>query len=86
MRCKVGDPISKALSENYKPSKLSCGPFCYLCGRPILKPADKRWVAVGPDQERKVFIEAGDGRTDSVVIGASCLKRVPLESILPKAS
>ena len=83
MRCKVGDPISNALSASYKPDTGSDGgPWCYLCGRTIRNLADKHWVAVGPGERREIFIKAV-GETDGVVVGASCLKRVPLESIIP---
>jgi hypothetical protein len=65
------------------------GPRCYLCNRPILERDRKVWVAVGPEQDRTHFREAGtleqeyDANADSVQIGSECARRyVPKESII----
>lgn len=79
-RAELGDPVVE--SASYRGDVGAAGPCCYLCGRAV-DPAKKTRVAVGPGQTRARFaIAAPDA--DSVIVGGSCLRRVPLASIFAR--
>jgi hypothetical protein len=86
-RAKLGDNVEDQCSAHYDTNAkkyanagMAC---CYLCACP-LRVGDHKWawVAVGPKQERRVFVDAATPDVDAVKVGSSCLRRVPKASIL----